>query len=267
MGTPAIHVFRVALTSGAPYELRCWGEFALIDTVDGRNCAPRSRKARAIIAYLALLEGAATNRERMAGMLWGERGDGRARGSLRQALSELRAFTRHDRRLLLLEGDQISLVPTMLTSDIARIEASVRAGDFDQLLHLFPRSGDRLFSGLDGLDPAFDDWLASERLQQHERLVLLGLAAAERGLRGGEGAAVQALASRLQLFDDTNETVARVGMRADYEMGDVGGVRHRYERLRDALGSDLDLLPSRETERMLHDLTVPTEGQGSRERR
>jgi DNA-binding SARP family transcriptional activator/predicted ATPase len=49
-----------------------------------------SRKAGALLCYLAL-EGRARTREHLAGLLWGESTDAHAHGSLRKALSELRA--------------------------------------------------------------------------------------------------------------------------------------------------------------------------------
>ena len=48
------------------------------------------KKSRALLAYLALREGAEVSREVLIGLLWGERSEGQARASLRQALSELR---------------------------------------------------------------------------------------------------------------------------------------------------------------------------------
>jgi DNA-binding SARP family transcriptional activator len=48
------------------------------------------RKARALLCYLAV-DGRAHSRAQLAGLLWGDATDARARGSLRKALSELRA--------------------------------------------------------------------------------------------------------------------------------------------------------------------------------
>ena len=59
-------------------------------TIDGRSVAIASRKARALLSYLALREGTEVPRSVLIELLWGERSDGQARASLRQTLSELR---------------------------------------------------------------------------------------------------------------------------------------------------------------------------------
>src|SRR5215471_7927540 len=59
-------------------------------TVDGRPVAIAAKKARALLGYLALREGAEVARGVLTGLLWGERSEGQARGSLRQTLSELK---------------------------------------------------------------------------------------------------------------------------------------------------------------------------------
>src|SRR5262249_36724149 len=59
--------------------------------IDGRPVAVASRKARALLGYLALREGTEVSRGVITGLLWGERSESQARASLRQTLSELRA--------------------------------------------------------------------------------------------------------------------------------------------------------------------------------
>ena len=46
----------------------------------------RARKARALLAYMALQPGVPLRREQLATLLWGEFADARARASLRQTL-------------------------------------------------------------------------------------------------------------------------------------------------------------------------------------
>ena len=49
-----------------------------------------SRKAQALLAYLALRPGEALCREKLMDLLWSDRGETQARTSLRQALTALR---------------------------------------------------------------------------------------------------------------------------------------------------------------------------------
>ena len=68
--------------------LTLFGGFALLGA-DGAAVVIASRKCRALLAFLALQRRPVT-RERLAWLLWGDGGEARARGSLRQALTTLR---------------------------------------------------------------------------------------------------------------------------------------------------------------------------------
>ena len=56
---------------------------------DDREIHIAGRKSRALIGYLAITE-APASRERLVGLLWSKSEEGRARGSLRQCLREVR---------------------------------------------------------------------------------------------------------------------------------------------------------------------------------
>lgn len=258
MADHATNVWTDLVSSVARYELRCWGQFALFDRIDRQDRSPRSRKGRAIIAHLWSLGGAPINRERLAGLLWSERGDEQARGSLRQSLFQLKELTSGKRRLLIIERDQIRLNPNMLASDVARIELLARFGNLKELTRALAAKGDRLFDGLDGLDPAFDDWLSLERSKQLDRVIECGVDAANRGLASGATDDVRRLVSCLQHLDEANETIARVGMRADHAAGEAGAANLRFQKLRDALGRELHVEPSRETRSLFPVITSPS---------
>ena len=69
-------------------ELQVLGRFRLVEP-DGREIVIRSRKLQGLIAFLALAPDRC-DRVRLATLLWGDRLDGQARQSLRQALVMLR---------------------------------------------------------------------------------------------------------------------------------------------------------------------------------
>src|SRR5687767_12370944 len=66
--------------------LKLFGGFELA----GARQAALSKKAQALLAYLALGPRATYGRGDLAALLWGDTGEEQARGSLRQALSALR---------------------------------------------------------------------------------------------------------------------------------------------------------------------------------
>lgn len=247
--------------SSARFHLRCWGEFSLFDRL-GRQALPRSRKARAIVAYLAA-QGAPVGRERLAALLWSERSEDQARASLRQALGELRPYAADASGLLVIERDRVQINPTAVVVDIARLEALARADDLEAFWRALADKGHGLCGGLDGLDPEFDDWLALERRIRQDRLVALGADAAARGLERGEHELVSRLTSELLALDETNEAVTRLAMRADHAAGDRSAVRRRFSRLREAMQRELGEPPSRQTVALLGALEAGDDASGA----
>ena len=63
----------------------------LLVTSNGNPVVVPLKKARALLAYLVLRQGAEVSRNTLTALLWGERSEEQARASLRQTLLELRA--------------------------------------------------------------------------------------------------------------------------------------------------------------------------------
>jgi DNA-binding SARP family transcriptional activator len=85
--------FRASLASGAPVAIP-------------------SKKAQALLAYLAAPPGQAHSREKLATLLWGDSGEEQARHSLRQTLFALRrALPESNRPILLQEGEPSPSTP------------------------------------------------------------------------------------------------------------------------------------------------------------
>lgn len=61
------------------FRFRLLGDFRLIDEADGRDHSPRSRKACALLAHLALEPDRRASRDRLVGLLWSDRGEVQAR--------------------------------------------------------------------------------------------------------------------------------------------------------------------------------------------
>jgi DNA-binding SARP family transcriptional activator len=92
-------------------KLRVLGDFSL--EAEGRPVIVTSKKNRALLAVVALSPGRRATREKLCGLLWGDRGEEQARSSLRQSLAVLRRelgaiaeriFARHDDVLALHAG-------------------------------------------------------------------------------------------------------------------------------------------------------------------
>ena len=88
-----------------------------------------TRKAQALLAYLAVPLGQAHPREKLATLLWGDMQDAQARGNLRYALSRIRkALPRSVRPGLVLDGPSVALDPAVVDVDVARLEGLVADG-------------------------------------------------------------------------------------------------------------------------------------------
>jgi hypothetical protein len=126
--------------------LKIFGRFRVEDDF-GNEIPIKSKKARALLAYLALPTGKSRSREELMALLWSDRGDEQARGSLRQALSGLRRNLGDDlAKALRIADEAVSLDPDHVIVD-----------------SLSP--GDQLLEGLHINDAAFDEWLRDERLR------------------------------------------------------------------------------------------------------
>src|SRR5262245_24774527 len=100
---------------GSSFTLRILGGFEL-RAADGRDLTPPGKKLRALIVCLALSPEAPWSRERLAALLWDDRDEEQARGSLRQALAELRRLLGEPDPLLA-DRETISLKPSGVDVD------------------------------------------------------------------------------------------------------------------------------------------------------
>ncbi|MDF0602219.1 hypothetical protein P1J78_15875 [Psychromarinibacter sp. C21-152] len=166
---------------------------------DGAPVPGLSARGRAMLAYLALAPDRQASRIALATLLWGDRAEEQARGSLRQELSSLRkrlpdGALHADRSAVRLGAVEIAEGPAGadLLADVA--------------LHCEP----------------FEDWLREARAQRHAQLAGAALAAAERALADDNGAAAQDAAERALSHDPDDERALRVLLRAAADGGRPG---------------------------------------------
>src|SRR5215470_18942636 len=82
-----------------------------------------TRKAQALLAYLALPPGSAQPRDKLASLLWGNTVDTTARTNLRQTLYALRKSLRDaDPQPLVVDGETVALDSNAVTVDAHELE-------------------------------------------------------------------------------------------------------------------------------------------------
>ncbi len=203
----------------------------------GRDIGLRNRKARAMLAYIALSETGDEPRERLAGLFWSEFGEQNARATLRQAVHEAReAMLAAGCDALLAPRTSVGLRPGSFGVDLDTVLAAVAAREAPEALLRQARVAETLLAGFDDLDPSFHGWLTARRQTLHDRLV--------RGLEDGYRDAGlprrrrRRLAEAAMLLDPTHEEACRVVMRAAAEDGELGAALHAYDELYRLLGDE-----------------------------
>ena len=234
------------------FRVCCLGGLKLVETGSGTDMTPAGRKTRALIGYLSIV-GKPVGRERLASLLWGDRGDEQARASLRQAIYELRSLLGGN-HLIRLERETVTAGDDVGT-DVAAILAAAQSGDLEQLAGALREWRGELFEDLSSVDPAFDAWLQSERHSIHESLIQAAAEATKGGIAKGEIDAARRIVGLLQERDNTNEIVLRLGLTLDQLAGDSAALRRRYERFRELLKRELDVAPAAETQRLFQELS------------
>ena len=121
------------------------GSFALSDAA-GQTLQIKSRRGRALLAYLALSPKMTRSREEVMALLWSDRAEPQARGSLRQVLTGLRKDLGAAAEVLVSDNEQISLS-----------QGQIMLND--------PEGGE-LLAGFHLNDAAFEDWLRDQRQTQ-----------------------------------------------------------------------------------------------------
>ncbi len=139
------------------------GSICVMDA-NGALRTPKSQKARALVALLALAPRGARSRVWLRDKLWSESGEEQASASLRQALTDVRrSFGPSADKLLISDNFTVSLDLSRVKVDALDPTASADQGtDVD--------SAPELLEGLDIADPEFEDWLTLERQVWRGRL-------------------------------------------------------------------------------------------------
>ena len=216
-------------------------------TLTSESILPTGRKTRALLAVLALSAPRPVLRGKLAEMLWSRRPEEQARASLRQEIHRLLdALNPVGAQILSINRDHLMLRPGTVWVDVEEVIRATPA----KPAALSLLDGE-LLEDLDGVDPAFDAWLAAER----ERLRDRARGLAESLLREQtEPDTVIPAAQQLLAIDRSHEGAWRALMRAYATRGERGMAIQAYERCRIVLADQLDAQPSEETQRLLTEI-------------
>jgi TolB-like protein/DNA-binding winged helix-turn-helix (wHTH) protein len=227
--------------------LNLLGGFAL-SRADGAPAALKTRKAELLLAFLALPAEQAHSRDKLAALLWAERGEAQARGSLRTALAELRALLNDE---LVADRDMVRLASSAVDCDVDLLAQAAQSSEFFET-HLLGE----LLEGCPVPSEEFGEWLTFERNRcRGYAVAALNTAIEAQDQRGNPTRAIE-LARRLVAFDPLREQSHRLLIRLLAAAGERSLAMAQYQSLKEILKRELNVEPSRESSDLVRSLTT-----------
>lgn len=195
------------------------------------------KKPLALLLYLARSPRRTRSRDHLLGLLWPERTDAKARGSLNESLRLLRAHG--GRTLIASVGDQVRLDPRRVELDVDVFEAFVAQERWAEAAALV--GGEFLegfaIAGASGVD----EWLRLEREQWRRTCVDVFAHLSDQLSESGNPAGAVAPAERALALDPNSDPAVRALMRALARRGQRNAALQAFEafgtRLFEALGT------------------------------
>ena len=230
---------------------RLFGTFSL-ENASGIPVRLRSRRARALIAYLAMAGARGATRERLSGLLWSDRGEEQARASLRQCLLELKkALVDAGIDALEVGREQIVLKPNGLRSDVGAIEDAIQRQDGAVLAACLRDVGAEALLDDLSIGGLFDEWLQQTRAQLENAIELGVRRMIEAAEADGAWDRVRTLAEAFLLRSPADEAAAAAAIRADIALGSASAAHRRFRALESRLASEFGLRPGAAVSRAL----------------
>lgn len=223
-------------------------------SVDGKEVG-LGRKAQALLGYMMLSSARQLPRTKLVGLLWSEKEDPLAKGSLRQSLSQIQRELKA-RGWTHFHADQmhVALDIEHVACDVMDIVSDAERGIVHPLLLARERLTDDILDDLEGIDPAFSEWLAETRPLIHERLIdaLTRLLPDEADTV--VTATAEAAAKAICRLDSENERAVRVLIKSHLAAGSIGAALAIYARLWRQLEDTYDIEPHKLTQDLISGL-------------
>ena len=228
--------------------LELLGDFRL-RSESGALVTISAKKSQAMLAYLAVKPAQLVSRDKMASLLWSSTASEQARQSLRQTLSTLRKELAaiSPKKILIEEGDFLSLDPTHVYVDVAEFETLVAVGTPEAL-----DPATRVYAGdfLEGFEldeEKFDQWVLAERDRLHRLSLRAHASLVEQLTRAGAIDEAIATAQRSLRIEPLQEPMHRTLMRLYLQTGDTTNALQQYDACTKVLKRELAVEPDAET--------------------
>ena len=222
-------------------EIRLLGAPAVLS--GGQLLSGGSRKAIALLAYLAMRPDEPASRDHLAGLLWGGSDNDQARANLRQALTQLRhLFREAGGDPIKTSGDGVMLSSDGLSIDVQQLIST------DSLPEGSCLGLDKEFlEGFSIAEPEFEQWLTAQRESLRSRARRSHELCADEAIENRQiDRAIDHLSRALNL-DPLQEQLHRRLMELLSAQGRTDAAMGQYERCRSVLMQELGAGPDSQT--------------------
>jgi DNA-binding SARP family transcriptional activator/tetratricopeptide (TPR) repeat protein len=223
----------------SPFHLSCLGEPQLFDGA-GEAIRFRTRKHFALLIRLALEPGHAFSRDSLTELLWPDAPPKRARHSLAQGVSVLRA--KLGRENLLVRTASVGLRAGVVETDVAHLATGTNGTIRGRFLDGFDVPGSR----------PFDDWKDQWTAQLIPKVRDALTRHMDAARRIADFATVERHAQLLHDLDTTSEEAVRGLMESRAWVGDRSNALKIFGRYESLLADELGAKPSADLVRMAH---------------
>ena len=236
------------MSTDPKFQLRLLGGFGLCDPTPSHGAIViSSKKARALLAYVAMQEPMRVHRERLATLFWPDRVDRQARQNLRQCLASLRRdLARRADELLAMDGETIA-IRDVLTVDARQLREFSDTDSAATLDDAAALCRGQFLSDLAMEGEEFCSWVTSERAQFDAAAgLILSESASRADAAGDAGSALQA-ALRLTAIDPFREDWQRLSLKISARHVGRDQALVQARRFIGLLREELDVEPEAET--------------------
>lgn len=204
----------VAKTDSTLLRLRLIGRMEAT-TLTGESVLPVGGKTKGLLAILALSDRKPVARSHLAELLWSRRPDDLARASLRQEIHRLLdALSPLGVDVIDVQRHTLALKPALTSVDVERI---LNGGK--PILRELPPPSEVLLGELNGIDPAFNEWIEGQRTRLNRHIYQLFESALRTQV---DPDAILETADHLLVRDGLNEAAWRARIQAWVTKGEYG---------------------------------------------
>ena len=215
-----------------------------------------TRKAEALVAYLAVRSDTRHRRDHLSELLWGDVPKVQARHSLRQTLSDIRAALRPHEDILDTADDAVALRASFLRLDVFSLERLVRRGTPRSIAIACSLYRGEFLEGFSIREDEFDAWVDAERTRMRQLAIDAYEARVRHLIATDDTATAIHAALRLVALDPLQEWVHRALMTLYWRRGQLAAALRQYEMCAELLTRELGIAPDAETEQLWRELLI-----------